>query len=72
MYDTPLTNVYDRLGTKRSLSRVITNAKIRYKRITMITKMFMNLGKQQLTSREKPVLEVEEQTIDDRFGDVPK
>jgi hypothetical protein len=70
MYDNPLTNVFNRLRKKRSSSRVITNVKVKYKRNNLMTKMHKNLGKQRSTSREKTVLEVEEQTIDDRFGDV--
>jgi hypothetical protein len=71
MYDNLLTNVFNRLKKKRSSSRVITNNKVRYKRTNLITKMYKKLGKQRSTSRVQTVLEVEEQTIDDRFGDVP-
>jgi hypothetical protein len=34
--------------------------------------MYKKLGKQRSTSREKEILEVEEQVIEDRFGDVLK
>jgi hypothetical protein len=34
--------------------------------------MYRKKGKHRSTSRDKIVMEVEEQIIDDRFGDVPK
>jgi (p)ppGpp synthase/HD superfamily hydrolase len=71
MYDNPMTNVFQRLKKKRSSSRVITNTKVRYKSTTLIEEMYKKLGKHRSTSREKIVLEVEEQIIEDRFGDVP-
>jgi len=72
MYDNPLTNVYTRREKNRSSSRVITTTKIKYKRTNLISEMYTNLGKRRSTSREKSVMDIEEQTIDDRFGDVPK
>jgi hypothetical protein len=33
--------------------------------------MYKKLGEKRSTSRDKTVLDVEEQMIDDRFGDVP-
>jgi hypothetical protein len=50
---------------------VITNTKVRYNRTSLIKEMYTKLGKQRSTSREKTVLEVEEQIIEDRFGNVP-
>jgi hypothetical protein len=42
----------------------------RYKKINLISQMYKKLGKS--TSRDKAIQEVEEQVIEDRFGDVPK
>jgi hypothetical protein len=72
MYDNPLTNVYNRLKTKRLSSRVMAMAKVRYKRTYLITTMYTNLGEKRSISRDRTVLDIEKQTIDDRFGDVPK
>jgi hypothetical protein len=72
MSDNPLTNVYVRMQKNRSSSRARTEKQVRYKKTTLITKMYAKLGKKRSTSRIKEVLEVEEQTIDDRFGDVPE
>jgi hypothetical protein len=38
----------------------------------MINKMYMRVGETRSTSHNKSVMEVEEQIIEDRFGDVPK
>ena len=72
MYDNPLTNVYERLRKKRSSSRVITMTKVKYKKTNLISEMYISLGKRRSTSSDKAVLDIEAQTIDDRFGDVPK
>ena len=37
----------------------------------MLTQMFTNLGEKRSTSRVHPVVDVVDQSIDDRFGDVP-
>jgi hypothetical protein len=71
MTNNPLTNVYIRIHKKRSSSRVIKATARRYKKIDLISQMYTKLGKKRSTSRYKTVLDVEEQTIDDRFGDVP-
>jgi hypothetical protein len=71
MSDNPLTNVYVRMQKNRSSSRARVEKHIRYKKTTLITKIYAKLGKKRSTSRTKEVLEVEEQTIEDRFGDVP-
>ena len=55
----------------RSSSRARIEKQVRYKKTTLITKLYTKLGKKRSTSRTKEVLEVEEQTIEDRFGDVP-
>jgi (p)ppGpp synthase/HD superfamily hydrolase len=70
MTNNPLTNVYIRMNKKRSPSRVIKAR--RYKKTDLISQMYKNLGKNRSTSRDKAILEVEEQVIEDRFGDVPK
>jgi hypothetical protein len=56
----------------RSSSRARVAKQVRYKKTTLITKMYAKLGKKRSTSRIKEVLEVEEQIIEDRYGDVPK
>jgi hypothetical protein len=71
MTNNPLTNVYIRTHKKRSSSRVIKATARRYKKIDLISQMYKKLGEKRSTSRDKTVLDVEEQTIDDRFGDVP-
>jgi hypothetical protein len=71
MSNNPLTNVYERLQKKRSSSRVLPEKKATYKKNTLITKLYTKLGKKRSTSRTKTILEVEIQTIDDRFGDEP-
>jgi hypothetical protein len=71
MYNNPLTNVYRRLQKKRSSSRVLPAKKPTYMMNHMISTMYTKLGKKRSTSRAKTILEVEIQTIDDRFGDEP-
>jgi hypothetical protein len=44
----------------------------RYKKTDLISQMYKKLGKTRSTSRDKAIQEVEEQVIEDRFGDVPK
>jgi hypothetical protein len=71
MTNNPLKNVYIRTHKKRSSSRVIKATARRYKKIDLISQMYKKLGKKRSTSRDKTVLDVEEEMIDDRFGDVP-
>jgi hypothetical protein len=71
MYNNPLTNVYERIQKKRSSSRVIPATKQTYRMNHMISKMYTKLGKKRSTSQAKTILDVELQTIDDRFGDEP-
>jgi hypothetical protein len=71
MSDNPLTNVYERMQKNRSSSRASIEKQVRYKKTTPITKLYVKLGKKRSTSRVKEALEVEEQIIEDRFGDVP-
>jgi hypothetical protein len=56
---------------KRSLSRVIKATPRRYKKTDLISQMYKKLGKHRSISRDKAILEVEEQVIEDRFRDVP-
>jgi RecA-family ATPase len=72
MINNPLTSVYIRMNKKRSSSRVIKATTRRYKKTDLISQMYKNLGKHRSTSRDKTIIEVEEQVIEDRFGDVPK
>jgi hypothetical protein len=72
MSDNPLTNVYIRMQKKRSSSRATVTTKLRYKKTPQITKMYKKLGKSRSNSRDKSVLEVEQQIITYRFGDVPE
>ena len=72
MHNNPLTNVFKRMKKKRSSSRVLQATTMKYKMNNIISKMYMKMGKKRSTSRAKTVMEVELQTIDDRFGDVPK
>jgi hypothetical protein len=72
MSDNPLTNVYIRKHKKRSSSRVRKATTRKYKKTIPITHMYTKLGKRRSTGRTKETLEVEIQTIDDRFGDEPK
>jgi hypothetical protein len=56
---------------KRSSSQV-TKAKTRkYKKTDLISQIYTKLGKTRSTSRDLAIQEVEEQIIEDRFGDVP-
>jgi hypothetical protein len=67
-----LTNIYIRMHKKRSSSRVIQATTRRYKKTDLISQMYKKLGTNRSTSRDKAIQEVEEQVIEDRFGDVPK
>jgi hypothetical protein len=71
MTNNPLTNEYIRMNKKRSSSRVIKAKTRKYKRTDLISHMYTNLGRSRSTSRNKETMEVEEQVIEDRFGDVP-
>jgi hypothetical protein len=71
MTNNPLTNVYIIMHKKRSSSRVIKAKTRRYEKTDLISQMYKKLGKHRSTSRDKAIIEVEEQVIEDRFGDVP-
>jgi hypothetical protein len=71
MSNNTLTNVYIRLEKKRSSSRVIKATTIKYRKTDLMTNMYSKTGKKRSTSRVTTVMEVDEQTIDDRFGDAP-
>ncbi|MGK3751797.1 MAG: hypothetical protein ACI8RD_004099, partial [Bacillariaceae sp.] len=45
---------------------------VRYTKTPQITQMYVKLGNNRSTSRDKTAKEVKDQTIEDRFGDVPK
>jgi hypothetical protein len=59
------------MNKKRSSSRVIKATTRRYKKTDLISQMYKKLGKHKSTSRDKAIIKVEEQVIEDRFGDVP-
>ena len=62
MSNNPLTNVFERLSKKRSLEN------------KLMMNMFKTIGKKSSTSRLQmiqEVEEVEEQLIEDRYGDAP-
>ena len=66
-----MANVYVRLQKKISPSRVRPVQQPDYRRDTIISTMYIKLGKKRSTSRTKTILEVEIQMIDDKFGDKP-
>jgi hypothetical protein len=72
MTNNPLTNVYIRIHKKRSSSRVIKATARIYKKTDLISQIHKKLGKRWSTSRDKAIIEVEEQVIEDIFGDVPE
>ena len=59
MSNNPLTNVFERLSKKRSLEN------------KLMMNMFKTIGKKSSTSRLQMIQEVEEQMIEDRYGDAP-
>jgi hypothetical protein len=71
MSNNPLANVFDRTKTSRLTSKANPITRKIWKKNNILTRMFTTLGKGQSTSRVQSVLEVEEQCIEDRFGDVP-
>jgi hypothetical protein len=70
MSNNPLTNVYNRMQKKRC--RATVTKKVRYTKTPLITQMYVKLGNNRPTSRDKSAKEVENQIIEDRFGDVRK
>ena len=71
MYNNALTNIFVRTKTCRSTSKAPPTIGKKPRANNTITRMFTTLGKRRSTSRVQPILEVEDQCIDDRFGDVP-
>ena len=71
MSNNPLTNVFSRIKTSRSTSKAPPTIQKKTKVNNILTAMFTLLGKRRSTSRVQLVLEVEDQCIDDRYGDVP-
>ena len=71
MSNNPITNVFSRIKTSRSTSKATPTTRKKTKANNILPRMFTKLGKKRSTSRVQPVLEVVNQCIDDRFGDVP-
>jgi hypothetical protein len=71
MTDNPLTSIFNRTKTSRSTSKATPIIRTKSKKNNIITNMLASLGKRRSTSRVQPVMDVEDQSIDDRFGDVP-
>ena len=71
MLSNPLINVFSRTKTSRSTSKASPIIQKKSKVNNILTKRLTTLGKKRPTSRVQPVLEVVNQCIDDRFGDVP-
>jgi hypothetical protein len=71
MTNNPLTNVFVRTKKSRSTSKATPLIRTKLKPNNILTKMFASLGKRRSTSRVQPAMDVEDQTIDDRFGDFP-
>jgi hypothetical protein len=67
----PLTNVFSRIKKSKSTSKAPIAIQKKHKANNILTKMFKTMGKKRSTSRVQPVLEVQHQSIDDRFGDMP-
>jgi hypothetical protein len=61
------TRVSRKISTRKRTIRMANNPLT-----DLISQMYENLGKNRSTSRDKAILAVEEQVIEDRFGDVPK
>jgi ribosomal protein L3 len=66
-----LTSEDKSIGSRKISKRKHATSKKMSKKTPLITKMFMKMGKKRSTSRNKEVLEVEKQIIDDRYGNVP-
>jgi hypothetical protein len=71
MFNNPLTNIFAKTKPSRSTSKAPSITRHKSKTNNILTKMFKSKGKRRSTSRVQPVLEVENQSIDERFGDVP-
>jgi hypothetical protein len=71
MLNNPLTNVFTRNKNSRSTSRPVPISRPITRPDNLINRMFATLGKHRSTSRVKPILDVEDQCIVDRYGDFP-
>ena len=71
MLNNPLTNIFPRTKTKRSTSKAPPAIQKKTKVNNILTRMFTELGGKRSTSRVQMVLDVLNQSIDGRFGDVP-
>ena len=67
----PLTNIFNRTRTSRSTSKAFATVRTTTKPKNVLTRTFKTLGKRRSTRRVQPVMEVEDQCIDDRFEDTP-
>ena len=72
MSNNPLSHIFSRTKTSRSTSKALPSIQKKTKVNNILTKRcFKTLGKKRSTSRVHPVLELLNQCIDDRFGDIP-
>jgi hypothetical protein len=55
-----------------SPSRPRATKKVRYTKTPLVTQMYVKLRNSRWTSLDKSTKEVEDQIIEDRFGDVPE
>ena len=71
MMNNLLTNIFNRTKTSRSTGKAFAIVRTTTKPNNVLTRTFKALGKRRSTSRVQPVMEGEDQCIDDRFGDTP-
>ena len=71
MSNNPLTNVFERLSKKRSLGRMLPTKKANHQQNKPMMNMSKTIVKKRSTSRLQMIQEVEEQLIEDRYGDAP-
>jgi len=71
MMNNPLTNVLDRIKSSKSTSKAPPKVRTNQKPDNIMTAFFTKLGNRRSTSRVRPVLDVEKQSIADRYGDAP-
>ena len=72
MSNKSLTHVFERLSKKRLLGRMLpTTKKANHQQNKLMMNMFKTTGKKRSTSRLQMIQEVEEQLIEDRYGDAP-
>ena len=71
MSNNPFTNIFKRLSKKRSLGRMLPIKRANHQQNKLIMNMFKTIGKKRSMSRLQMIQEVEEQPIEDRYGDAP-